>query len=61
MEEEEQYPSCAESVRIGRRVNPVEHDRSCLRMDQEEGILEDDLDSSRRKLAVQAQSRMKLP
>ena len=48
-------------MRIGRRVNSVEHDRSCLRMDQEEGILEDDLDSSPRKLAVQAQSRMKLP
>ena len=40
---------------------PVEHDRSCLRMDQEEGILEDVLDSSRHKLAVHARGRMKLP
>ena len=39
---------------------PVEHDRSCLRMDQEEGILKNDLGSSRHKLAVQAQGRMKL-
>ena len=47
-------------MRIGRRVNPVEHDRPWLRMDQEEGILKNDLGSSRHKLAVQAQGRMKL-